>query len=95
MAVEATTCNLPLLLFGLVANIAMLVLILAVALLGGADAQTETTIALAFAGLLVIASSMYVVLSRREPGDSRVLCAAIAGGCQPPPTSRVPCAAPR
>lgn len=76
MAVE--TCNAPLLLFGLFANITMLVVILAVALLGGADTQTETTIALTLAGLLVIASGTYVVLTRRRPGHSRVLHAATA-----------------
>jgi hypothetical protein len=64
--VTPTLCNVPLLVLGLVANMATLVLILAVALLGGADAQTETTIALTFAGLLVIASGMYVVASRRH-----------------------------
>jgi hypothetical protein len=61
----ATRQALPLLLLGLLATIAMLVLILVVAVLGGADAQTEATIALTFAGLLVIASGMYVVVSRR------------------------------
>jgi hypothetical protein len=68
----------PLLLLGLVANIAVLVLILIVAVLGGADAQTETTIALTLASLLVIASGMYVALTRRQPSHSRLLRPATA-----------------
>jgi hypothetical protein len=61
----ATRQALPLLVLGLLANIAMRVLILAVAVLGGADAQTEATIALTVGGLLVIASGRYVVVTRR------------------------------
>lgn len=52
---------------GLVANILMLVTIFAMGFSGGGDAQTESYIALGFAGVWGVVSLVYV-LTRRAPG---------------------------
>ncbi len=54
-------------LLGLVANVLMLVTILAMGFLGGGDAQTESFIALGIAGLWAVASVAYVVFNRGAP----------------------------
>jgi amino acid transporter len=55
---------------GLAANIAMLVTIFAMGFVGGGDAQTESFIALGFAGVWGIVSIVYVI-ARRKPSESR------------------------
>jgi amino acid transporter len=53
---------------GLLANIALLVVILGVGIVGGGDSQTESLMAIGFALVWAIASGAYVVVSNRRTG---------------------------
>jgi amino acid transporter len=57
---------------GLLANLVMLVTILGVGFVGGGDSQTESLIALGFAGVWAVVSAVYVVLSNRRTGRALV-----------------------
>ncbi|MBV9329828.1 MAG: APC family permease [Chloroflexi bacterium] len=57
---------------GLLANLTMLIVILGLGFLGGGDSQTESLIALGFAGVWAVLSAIYVVVSNRRTGRSLV-----------------------
>ena len=57
---------------GLLANIALLVVILGVGFVGGGDSQTESLIAIGFAVVWLVASAVYVVVNNRRTGRSLV-----------------------
>jgi amino acid transporter len=57
---------------GLLANIALLVVILGVGIVGGGDSQTESLMAIAFALVWAVASGAYVVVNNRRSGRSLV-----------------------
>jgi amino acid transporter len=53
---------------GLIANLAMLITILATGIVGGGTSQTESLIAIAFAGFWAVISALYVVFRNRRTG---------------------------
>jgi basic amino acid/polyamine antiporter, APA family len=57
---------------GLLANIVMLVTILGVGIVGGGDSQTESVIAIAFAGVWLVVSIAYVLFSNRRTGRALI-----------------------
>jgi amino acid transporter len=57
---------------GLLANVALLVVILGVGFVGGGDSQTESLMAIAIAALWLIASAVYIVVNNRRTGRALV-----------------------
>jgi amino acid transporter len=57
---------------GLLANVVMLVTILGVGFIGGGDSQTESMIAIAFAGVWLVVSVAYVLFSNRRTGRALI-----------------------
>lgn len=57
---------------GLLANLAMLVTILAMGFIGGGDSQTESMIALIIAAIWLVASLAYVLVNNRKTGRSLI-----------------------
>jgi amino acid transporter len=57
---------------GLIANLVMLLIIFGVSFIGGGDTQTESFIALGFAGVWAVLSILYVALQNRRSGRALV-----------------------
>jgi amino acid transporter len=57
---------------GMLANVAMLVTILGVGVVGGGDSQTESFIAIGFAAAWAVLSALYVVLQNRRSGRALI-----------------------
>jgi basic amino acid/polyamine antiporter, APA family len=73
---------------GLIANLVMLLIIFGVSFIGGGDSQTESFIAIGFAGVWAVLSILYVALQNRRSG--RALVAPPSGSGMTPQASPNP-----